>query len=64
MAEITLEDQAGYEASGVEKARESQMAFGGQTIAGYNKAESKLGTPPANRYLGRAPPCGIARTRP
>jgi uncharacterized protein (DUF1330 family) len=52
VAEITVKDQAGYEASGVDKVRESQKAFGGQTVAGgYNKAESKLGTPPANRYL-------------
>ncbi len=52
VAEITVKDQAGYEASGVDKVRESQKALGGVTVAGgYNKAESKLGTPPANRYL-------------
>jgi uncharacterized protein (DUF1330 family) len=52
VAEINVKDQAGYEASGVEKVRESQKAHGGITVAGgYNKAEGRLGTPPANRYL-------------
>ena len=52
VAEINVKDQAGYEASGVAKVRESQKAFGGITVAGgYNKAEGKIGTPPANRYL-------------
>jgi uncharacterized protein (DUF1330 family) len=52
VAEINVKDQAGYEASGVDKVRESQIANGGKTIAGgYNKAHGVLGDPPANRYL-------------
>jgi uncharacterized protein (DUF1330 family) len=52
VAEINVKDQTGYESSGVDKVRESQKAHGGITVAGgYNKAEGKLGNPPANRYL-------------
>ncbi len=52
VAEINVKDQTGYEASGVDKVRESQKAYGGITVAGgYNKAEGKIGAAPANRYL-------------
>jgi uncharacterized protein (DUF1330 family) len=52
VAEINVKDQAGYEASGVDKVREAMKADGGKIIAGgYNKAKSLLGAPPANRYL-------------
>jgi hypothetical protein len=52
VAEINVNDQAGYEASGVGKVREEQMANGGITVAGgYNKAHAFTGNAPANRYL-------------
>jgi uncharacterized protein (DUF1330 family) len=52
VAEISVKDQAGYENSGVAKAREAIKANGGKVIAGgYNKAEGIIGAPPANRVL-------------
>ena len=52
VAGINVTDQAGYEASGVGKVREEQMANGGITVAGgYNKAHAFTGNAPANRYL-------------
>jgi len=52
VTEIGVKDQAGYEASGVDKVREAIKANGGKLIAGgYNKATGTEGTPPANRFL-------------
>jgi uncharacterized protein (DUF1330 family) len=52
VAEINVKDQTGYQASGVAKVREAQMALGGKLVAGgYNKAHGLMGDPPANRYL-------------
>jgi uncharacterized protein (DUF1330 family) len=52
VAEISVKDQTGYEASGVDKIRDAMKANGGKVIAGgYNKAESLAGAPPANRFL-------------
>jgi uncharacterized protein (DUF1330 family) len=52
VTEIAVKDQAGYEASGVDKVREAIKAGGGKVIAGgYNKAAAVEGTPPANRFL-------------
>ena len=52
VAEINVKDQAGYEASGVDKVREAMKAGGGKIIAGgYNKATAVEGAPPANRFL-------------
>jgi uncharacterized protein (DUF1330 family) len=52
VAEINVKDQAGYEASGVDKVRAGIKANGGKVVAGgYNKAESVTGAPPANRFL-------------
>jgi len=52
VAEINVKDQAGYEKSGVDKVRDAIKANGGKVIAGgYNKAQSMIGAPPANRFL-------------
>jgi uncharacterized protein (DUF1330 family) len=52
VTEIAVKDQAGYEASGVDKVRDAIKAGGGKFIAGgYNKATAVEGTPPANRFL-------------
>jgi uncharacterized protein (DUF1330 family) len=52
VTEIAVKDQAGYEASGVDKVREAIKAGGGKVIAGgYNKATAVEGAPPANRFL-------------
>jgi len=43
-AEINVKDQAGYEASGVDKVREAMKANGAKVIAGgYMKAEVIVG---------------------
>jgi uncharacterized protein (DUF1330 family) len=52
VTEIAVKDQAGYEASGVDKVREALKASGAKLLAGgYNKAAAVEGTPPANRFL-------------
>jgi len=52
VAEINVKDQAGYEASGVDKVRASIKANGGKVIAGgYNKAVARVGAAPPNRVL-------------
>jgi uncharacterized protein (DUF1330 family) len=52
VSEIAVTDQAGYEASGVDKVRETIKANGGKLIAGgYNKATALEGAAPANRFL-------------
>jgi uncharacterized protein (DUF1330 family) len=54
VAMINVKDQGGYEASGVDKAREAIKANGGKVIAGgYNKAEVIVGNQSdlANRVL-------------
>ena len=52
VTEINVKDQAGYEASGVDKIRDGMKANGGKLIAGgYNKAVAKTGAAPANRFL-------------
>jgi uncharacterized protein (DUF1330 family) len=52
VAEINVKDQAGYEKSGVDKARDAIKANGGKVIAGgYNKSHGFIGAPPANRFL-------------
>ena len=53
VAEINVKDQAGYEASGVDKVREAIKAAGGKVIAGgYQKAEVIVGgSELANRVL-------------
>ena len=52
VAEINVKDQAGYEASGVDKIRDALKTNGGKVIAGgYNKATARIGTAAANRYL-------------
>jgi uncharacterized protein (DUF1330 family) len=52
VAEINVTDKAGYEASGVDKVRDSIKANGGKVIAGgYDKAVARGGAAPANRVL-------------
>jgi uncharacterized protein (DUF1330 family) len=53
VAAINVTDQAGYEASGVDKVREAIKAGGGKLIAGgYNKATTLEGdVTAANRFL-------------
>jgi len=53
VAAINVIDQAGYEASGVDKLRDAIKAAGGKLIAGgYNKAVAIDGdVPAANRFL-------------
>jgi uncharacterized protein (DUF1330 family) len=52
VAEINVNDQAGYEKSGVVKVRDAIKSNGGKLIAGgYNKTQSLIGTPPPNRFL-------------
>ncbi len=53
MAGINVTDQAGYEASGVDKVRDAIKASGGKLIAGgYNKAVAiDSDVPAANRFL-------------
>ena len=52
VAEINVTDKAGYEASGVDKVRDSIMANGGKVIAGgYDKAVARAGAAPPNRFL-------------
>src|SRR5262249_1464288 len=53
VAEINVKDQAGYEASGIDKVREAIKAAGGKVIAGgYQKAEVIVGgSELANRVL-------------
>jgi hypothetical protein len=49
---INVTDQPAYEASGVDKVRDSVKASGAKLIAGgYNKTTSYDGAPPSNRYL-------------
>ena len=53
VAAINVTDQAGYEASGVDKVRDAIKAAGGKVIAGgYNKAVAiDSDIPAANRFL-------------
>ena len=53
VAADNVTDQAGYEASGVDKVRDAIKAGGGKLIAGgYNKATTLEGdVPAANRFL-------------
>ena len=53
VAAINVTDQAGYEASGVDKVRDAIKAAGGKLIAGgYNKAVAiDSDVPAANRFL-------------
>ena len=53
VAAINVIDQAGYEASGVDKVRDAIKAAGGKLIAGgYNKAVAiDSDVPAANRFL-------------
>ena len=53
VAAINVTDQAGYEASGVDKVRDAIQAAGGKLIAGgYNKAVAiDSDVPAANRFL-------------
>src|SRR5579863_8005753 len=53
VAAINVTDQAGYEASGVDKVRDAIKAGGGKLIAGgYNKATTLEGdVKAANRFL-------------
>jgi uncharacterized protein (DUF1330 family) len=52
VAEINVTDKAGYEASGVDKVRDSIKANGGKVIAGgYDKAVGRAGAAPPNRVL-------------
>ena len=53
VAGINVTDQAGYEASGVDKVRDAIKAAGGKLIAGgYNKAVAiDSDVPAANRFL-------------
>src|SRR6516164_3135561 len=52
VTEINVTDQPAYEASGVDKVRDSVKASGAKLIAGgYNKTTSYDGAPPSNRYL-------------
>ncbi len=53
VAAINVTDQAGYEASGVDKVRDAIKASGAKLIAGgYNKATTIEGdVPAANRFL-------------
>lgn len=52
VAEINVTDQPTYEASGVDKVRDTIKASGAKLIAGgYNKTQSYDGAPVANRFL-------------
>jgi uncharacterized protein (DUF1330 family) len=52
VAEINVTDKAGYEASGVDKVRDSIKAYGGKVVAGgYDKAVARAGAAPPNRFL-------------